>query len=56
LNVACVGVVDAATVRMMRMPRCGVGDMDSTSTFTRRRKRYATTGALTVYYKPTRDT
>jgi len=40
---AGAGVVDEATMRQMKMPRCGVTDV-TVSTVTRRRKRYTLAG------------
>jgi len=39
-NASDAGVVDNATVHMMRMPRCGVADMQTMGSVARRRKRY----------------
>ena len=39
--VADAGVVDDATIHVMKMPRCGVKDVQSMGSIARRRKRYA---------------
>jgi len=39
--VADAGIVDDATIYMMKMPRCGVKDVQSMGDIARRRKRYA---------------
>jgi len=38
---AAAGVVDNATIHMMKMPRCGVADVQRMGSVARRRKRYA---------------
>jgi len=50
-NAADAGQVDDATIHMMRMPRCGVTDVQSMGNVARRRKRYATLGTINIYDK-----